>query len=466
MTRFFISDYHFNHYAISLKEYGDRPFKYELLYINPYNQLSLNTKVLTHDGNEELLEKWKNKPLGLYHNEILIEHELIKNENLNNFIFNASLQIQLKAISVKEMNEHLIEKWNNKVSKNDTVYFVGDFGYGSITELKEIYNRLNGKKILIKGNHDIKTVAKPSFGFDEVHDFLEIKIEEHDVLLSHYPYLSPRLSRLASSRPNIIKFVKDENKFTQIPEHMNYDEELAFLEKRSWHELNLYSEPSINQEHFNKLKSIISRHIGTRLCNEGKILICGHTHSHKKRNKNMINVCCEAWDFEPASESQILELIKDFYVELEQINKDNYENYEYYSIAYSNSTNKKNNRFKDISSIFSLYEKLKTHSLNEDEDRINIPQDYSQKWYKTATDLNFFIPKQKLIDGKFYKGTCRNARWAYYHNGFFHYVRTKFSSVFIEKINCIEDDNGYDLFVPIELYEPTEEELKKFFELY
>jgi calcineurin-like phosphoesterase family protein len=53
--------------------------------------------------------------------------------------------------SVEEMNETLVENWNNAVSETDTVYHLGDvyFGRGH-----EVLSRLKGKKRLILGNHD------------------------------------------------------------------------------------------------------------------------------------------------------------------------------------------------------------------------------------------------------------------------------------------------------------------------
>lgn len=56
----------------------------------------------------------------------------------------------------KEMNEYIVNKWNSIVRKDDIVYHLGDVGFGSTDELKELVGRLNGTKILIRGNHDFK----------------------------------------------------------------------------------------------------------------------------------------------------------------------------------------------------------------------------------------------------------------------------------------------------------------------
>lgn len=61
------------------------------------------------------------------------------------------------------------------------------------------------------------------------------------------------------------------------------------------------------------------------------------------------------------------------------------------------------------------------------------------------------IPKNKLKDGVKYLGKCRNASEAVWHENknAFTYKRTKFMDTFDEDINHFEDDDGYDLFVPI-----------------
>ena len=53
------------------------------------------------------------------------------------------------------MNEKLIENWNSRVKANDEIYILGDFLYrGSGIEANNILAKLNGRKYLIKGNHD------------------------------------------------------------------------------------------------------------------------------------------------------------------------------------------------------------------------------------------------------------------------------------------------------------------------
>lgn len=70
------------------------------------------------------------------------------------------------------------------------------------------------------------------------------------------------------------------------------------------------------------------------------------------------------------------------------------------------------------------------------------------------------IPKSELKDGAYYRGYCRNANisvWSEKHQAFFHW-RYKFGNKFVEKINCPEDEEVYDVFLAHEEYFPTEEE--------
>lgn len=86
--------------------------------------------------------------------------------------------------SIGEMDEKLISEWNNTVSKNDTVYHLGDFTFG---DHKPYLNRLNGKnKYLILGNHDRIDRAKNA-GWDNIYDLCEVRDDNKNrFILCHY----------------------------------------------------------------------------------------------------------------------------------------------------------------------------------------------------------------------------------------------------------------------------------------
>ena len=56
--------------------------------------------------------------------------------------------------SVEEMDKAIIENWNSMVSKEDTVFHLGDVSSYEPERISEILAALNGKKVLIMGNHD------------------------------------------------------------------------------------------------------------------------------------------------------------------------------------------------------------------------------------------------------------------------------------------------------------------------
>ena len=56
--------------------------------------------------------------------------------------------------TIEEMRRVLIKRWNNRVKETDTVFILGDFNFGGVKERNKLFKKLNGYKILIKGNHD------------------------------------------------------------------------------------------------------------------------------------------------------------------------------------------------------------------------------------------------------------------------------------------------------------------------
>ena len=93
-----------------------------------------------------------------------------------------------------EMREELILRWNKKVPPDATVFHMGDFAFADKMEVADILNRLNGRIILIRGNHDAEH-KKDRFQwlhlFEEVHNLLTITIldKNRKITLCHYPLM-------------------------------------------------------------------------------------------------------------------------------------------------------------------------------------------------------------------------------------------------------------------------------------
>ncbi len=93
--------------------------------------------------------------------------------------------------SVEEMDEAMIRLWNETVTDKDTVYVVGDVGYNGGYVPGDALGRLQGRKHLIRGNHDTGFENAPKLFdyFETVTDFNEIDDGETHILLCHYPIL-------------------------------------------------------------------------------------------------------------------------------------------------------------------------------------------------------------------------------------------------------------------------------------
>ena len=91
---------------------------------------------------------------------------------------------------LEQMNEVMITNWNNAISKDDTVFHLGDFCLGSAAEWTKILDRLNGKIYLIMGNHDLKNIRQGFISrFEHVAMQMHIEVGKQRIHLCHYPFL-------------------------------------------------------------------------------------------------------------------------------------------------------------------------------------------------------------------------------------------------------------------------------------
>ena len=108
-----------------------------------------------------------------------------------------------------------------------------------------------------------------------------------------------------------------------------------------------------------------------------------------------------------------------------------------------------------------ILEYWKNRKPFKDEDDIQSIPIVSKEDYENIIVPNIIrcggIPKDKLIVGKTYIGDCRNASEAVWNGERFTYMRTKFGYTYEEDINHFQDDDGYDLFVPIKIKEEKNE---------
>ena len=91
--------------------------------------------------------------------------------------------------STQQMNEDMIEKWNRKVTNNDTVYIMGDMFFRS-KDSEAILRRLRGKKHLTIGNHDtwLKRVDADKY-FEKISHYITVSDGRRGLVLCHYPQI-------------------------------------------------------------------------------------------------------------------------------------------------------------------------------------------------------------------------------------------------------------------------------------
>lgn len=53
-----------------------------------------------------------------------------------------------------EMNDTIFSNWNSRVTRDDTVYILGDFIWLKESKWYDIVSGLTGNKVLVRGNHD------------------------------------------------------------------------------------------------------------------------------------------------------------------------------------------------------------------------------------------------------------------------------------------------------------------------
>jgi calcineurin-like phosphoesterase family protein len=98
--------------------------------------------------------------------------------------------------SADEMDEELIRIWNEVVAPDQIVFHLGDVAFRGSNFKKSIIPRLNGYKILVKGNHDAGRTKMVEFGFNEAYLQVEGELEDgRTFVMSHVP--QPLLSKTA-----------------------------------------------------------------------------------------------------------------------------------------------------------------------------------------------------------------------------------------------------------------------------
>lgn len=95
--------------------------------------------------------------------------------------------------SVREMNEAIIERWNEVVKYDDVVYHLGDVFLGNLDDGIKLVKQLNGKIKLAVGNHDTSAridALRNLYNFDDIQFGYTLKKGKKSFILTHYPSLT------------------------------------------------------------------------------------------------------------------------------------------------------------------------------------------------------------------------------------------------------------------------------------
>lgn len=136
--------------------------------------------------------------------------------------------------NIYEHDEFLIQQWNKVVRPSDKVYHLGDIGFKNYTALSQILSRLNGTKVLIKGNHDGFKLSQYAQHFKDVrgshtldkfilthipiHPFSvsrwkgNIHGHLHDLSLDDPRYINVSVERLDNYTPVDFEFIREKYK--------------------------------------------------------------------------------------------------------------------------------------------------------------------------------------------------------------------------------------------------------------
>lgn len=161
------------------------------------------------------------------------------------------------------MNTDMVNKWNARVRPHDIVYHLGDFCFGSPTKWNSILDRLNGRIILIQGNHDHKNLqnVQVKSRFMEIHEEL-YTVED---------------CSLEEWHPGFLRYTNNEVRLWLN----HYPAKGAEADDRGF----VRPEPSQPYD----------------------IALCGHVHTAWKSHSGIINVGSDMWGFQPISLEEIVE---------------------------------------------------------------------------------------------------------------------------------------------------------------
>ena len=83
-----------------------------------------------------------------------------------------------------DYEERIIKNWSNQVKYDDVVIILGDISWSGNLD---VFQKLKGRKILVRGNHDKKGIDAYLNHFDFACDRIAMRYMGHSIVFSHKP---------------------------------------------------------------------------------------------------------------------------------------------------------------------------------------------------------------------------------------------------------------------------------------
>jgi len=120
---------------------------------------------------------------------------------------------------VNHMNEIMVQRHNERVRPGDKVYFLGDVTMSRNAKGLEILGRMNGEKVLIKGNHDL---CKPQQYLEYFKD-IRGSHQFDGMILTHIPIHPDSLARWGVNVHGHLHYQVVRLPLSQIPDRRYYN---------------------------------------------------------------------------------------------------------------------------------------------------------------------------------------------------------------------------------------------------
>jgi calcineurin-like phosphoesterase family protein len=94
-------------------------------------------------------------------------------------------------LSVEDMDDALIQRWNEVVPPKGIVYHLGDVSFANRARTEIILAQLNGRWRLVAGNHDKGHSRKNHYArFEWIKDYYEMEVTDtgRRLVLCHFPF--------------------------------------------------------------------------------------------------------------------------------------------------------------------------------------------------------------------------------------------------------------------------------------